>query len=46
MHVNFSDLITKFSPTNAALLHQAPAKPMALWIGRLLITNATASVTD
>jgi len=44
---NFSDLITKFSPTNAAPAPpKAPAKPMALWIGRLLITNATASVTD
>lgn len=44
---NFSDLITKFSPTNApAPPPKAPAKPVALWIGRLLITNATASVTD
>ena len=44
---NFSDLITKFSPTNApAATPKAPAKPIALWIGRLLITNATASVTD
>ena len=44
---NFSDLITKFSPTNApAAPTNAPAKPVALWIGRLLITNATASVTD
>jgi hypothetical protein len=44
---NFSDLITKFSTTNAAPAPpKAPAKPVALWIGRLLITNATASVTD
>ena len=45
---NFSDLITKFSPTNtpAAPPPKAPAKPIALWIGRLQITNATASVTD
>jgi Domain of Unknown Function (DUF748) len=44
---NFSDLITKFSPTNAAPAPpKVPARPVALWIGRLLITNATASVTD
>ncbi len=44
---NFSDLITKFSTTNApAATTKAPARPVALWIGRLLITNATASVTD
>ena len=44
---NFSDLITKFSTTNApAALPKKPAKPIGLWIGRLLITNATASVTD
>ena len=44
---NFSDLITKFAPTNAAPPPpKAPARPIALWIGRLLITNATASVTD
>jgi hypothetical protein len=50
--LNFSDLITKFSTTNAPSTNaapappKAPAKPVALWIGRLLITNATASVTD
>ncbi len=45
---NFSDLIAKFTPTNApaAPPPKAPAKPIGLWIGRLLITNATASVTD
>ena len=44
---NFSDLITKFAPTNApAPPPQAPAKPVGLYIGRLLITNATAAVTD
>jgi hypothetical protein len=49
---NFSDLIAKFSSTNALSTNaapappKAPAKPFALWIGRLLITNATASVTD
>ncbi len=44
---NFSDLIAKFSTTNAtAAPPKAPAKPVALWIGRLQITNATASVTD
>ena len=44
---NFSDLIAKFLPTNApAATPKAPAKPVALWIGRLIITNATASVTD
>ena len=44
---NFSDLITKFSTTNAAPAPpKMPAKPIGLWIGRLLITNATASVTD
>ncbi|MGP8055354.1 MAG: DUF748 domain-containing protein [Limisphaerales bacterium] len=44
---NFSDLSTKFAPTNApAAPPKAPGKPVALWIGRLQITNATASVTD
>ena len=44
---NFSDLITKFAPTNApAPPPKTPARPVALYIGRLLITNATASVTD
>jgi hypothetical protein len=44
---NFSDLITKFSSTNAtATPPKTPAKPVALRIGHLLITNATASVTD
>ena len=45
---NFSDLITKFSHqrTQPAAPPKAPAKPIALWIGRLQITNATASVTD
>jgi hypothetical protein len=40
---NFSDLITKFVPTNAPA---TPAKPLGLRIYRLEITNATASVTD
>jgi hypothetical protein len=44
---NFSDLITKFSTTNApAAPRKTPARPVALRIGRLQITNATASVTD
>jgi len=44
---NFSDLIAKFAPTNApAAPPKAPGKPIGLWIGRLQITNATASVTD
>jgi hypothetical protein len=44
---NFSDLITKFTPTNApAAPPKAPAKPVGLRIGLLQITNATASVTD
>jgi hypothetical protein len=44
---NFSDLITKFSPTNApAAPPKAPAIPIALRIGRVQITNATASVTE
>ena len=44
---NFSDLITKFASTNApAAPPKAPAKPIALYIGRLQITNATALVTD
>ena len=44
---NFSDLVAKFAPTNApAAPPKAPAKPIALRIGRLQITNATASVTD
>lgn len=44
---NFSDLITKFSATNApAAPPKTPAKPVALWIDHLLITNATASVID
>ncbi len=49
---NFSDLLTKFSSTNT-LSTNAPAAPpkalaipIALRIGRLQITNATASVTD
>jgi hypothetical protein len=41
--LNFSDLITKFMPTNAPA---TPAKPLGLRIYRLEITNATASVTD
>jgi hypothetical protein len=43
---NFSDLITKFSTNAPAAPPKAPAKPIALRIGRLQITNATASVTD
>ena len=49
---NFSDLIKKFSPANALSTNAAPAppktpaRPVGLWIGRLVITNATASVTD
>jgi hypothetical protein len=49
---NFSDLITKFSPTNALSTNatpappKEPAKPIALRIDRLQITNATASVID
>jgi len=49
---NFSDLIAKFSSTNALSTNAAPAPPkepaksIVLWIGRLQITNATASVTD
>ena len=44
---NFSDLIAKFSTTNApATPPKTPAKPAALRIGRLQITNATVSVTD
>ena len=44
---NFSDLITKFSTTNApAAPPKEPAKPIDLWIGLLQITNTTASVTD
>jgi hypothetical protein len=44
---NFSDLITRFSPTNTpATPPREPAKPLALCIGRLQITNATAAVTD
>ena len=41
--LNFSDLITKFVPTNAP---PTPARPIGLRIYRLEITNATASVTD
>jgi len=45
---NFSDLIAKFAPTNAPAVppSKTPSKPIGLCIGRLLITNATASVTD
>jgi Domain of Unknown Function (DUF748) len=44
---NFSDLISKFSTTNApATPPGTPAKTIGLWIDRLLITNATASMTD
>ncbi len=44
--LNFSDLITKFSTNAPAAPPKEPAKPVVLWIGRLQITNATASVTD
>jgi hypothetical protein len=40
---NFSDLLSKFASTNAPA---TPAKLPGLWIYRLEITNATASVTD
>jgi hypothetical protein len=43
---NFSDLITKFSTNAPAAPPKTPAKPVALRIGRLQITNATVSVTD
>ena len=43
---NFSDLITKFSTNAPAAPPKAPAKPVALVIDRLQITNATVSVTD
>jgi hypothetical protein len=44
--LNFSDLITKFLTNAPAAPPKEPAKPIALWINRLQITNATASVTD
>ena len=43
---NFSDLITKFSTNAPVAPPKEPAKPIALRIDRLQITNATASVTD
>jgi hypothetical protein len=43
---NFSDLLAKFASTNAPATPATPAKLPGLWIYRLEITNATASVTD
>jgi hypothetical protein len=42
--LNFSDLLAKFSSTNAP--PGAPAKPLALRIHRLRIAGATASLAD
>jgi Domain of Unknown Function (DUF748) len=44
--LNFSDLIAKFSGNTAAAKPGEPSKPLALRIGRLQITGASASFTD
>ena len=44
--LNFSDLVAKFSTNAPAATPKEPAKPLALRIGRLQITGASASFTD
>jgi hypothetical protein len=44
--LNFTDLITKFTPTNTPATPPKPSKPLALRISRLQIGGATASFTD
>jgi hypothetical protein len=45
--LNFSDLVTKFSPPAAAgAAPKQPATPLALRIGKLRIVRASASYTD
>jgi hypothetical protein len=43
---NFSDLIAKFVPAAAAAAPKEPAKPPALHIEKLRITDAAAALTD
>ncbi len=43
---NFSDLIAKFSSTNAPAKTTAPAKPLVLRVSKLHIGGATASYAD
>jgi Domain of Unknown Function (DUF748) len=44
--LNFSDLVAKFSTNAASAKPQTPPKPLALRVGRLQITGASASFTD
>jgi len=44
--LNFSDLVAKFSTNAPAAASATPPKPLALRIGRLQITGASASFTD
>ncbi len=44
--LNFSDLVAKFSTNAPAPTPATPPKPLALRVGRLQITGASASFTD
>ena len=44
--LNFSDLVAKFSTNAPAAAPATPPKPLALRVGRLQITGASASFTD
>ncbi|HEV2436708.1 MAG TPA: DUF748 domain-containing protein [Verrucomicrobiae bacterium] len=44
--LNFSDLVAKFSTNAPAATPATPPKPLALRVGRLQITGASASFTD
>src|SRR5579862_7124298 len=44
--LNFSDLVAKFSTNAPAAAPTAPPRPLALRVGRLQITGASASFTD
>jgi len=44
--LNFSDLVTKFSTNAPATAPATPSQPLALRVGRLQITGASASFSD
>ena len=44
--LNFSDLVTKFSTNTPTAPPATPSKPLALRVGRLQITGASASFSD
>lgn len=44
--LNFSDLVAKFSTNGPAAAPATPSRPVAVRVGRLQITGATASLTD